>query len=159
MKINNYFVNQRRIKVNRTNVAKNSGLTYACIYRYSLENAMVNLKPSTFKVWIWLASNKPNFTVEYSPAYLSKVINISINTAKSAFNELKEKGYIVEDDMRGHLFNFYEEPQQAKKINIFKEKREFIDNDTGEILNLSFEELLNSVENEIEARQLWEDAI
>lgn len=158
-KLNGFYPNQKQVHINKNQVMKNSGLAYACIYRYSMENAMINLKPSTFKIWLWFVSNKPNYTTEYSPAYLSKTLKVSINTCKSAFSELMEKGYIVESLNNKHHYEFYETPQNQGKINFLKEEREFIDNETGEIFNLTYAELLENVGNEVEARQIWEDAL
>lgn len=157
-KISGFYPNQRAVKTNRTMVTKNSGLPFVCLYRHSWEDAACNLKASTFKVWLWFASNKPNYITEFSPAYLSKAIKVAPNTAKAAFTELKDKGYIVECEENSHRYEFYEAPQRRAKINLRQQKREFIDNESGEIFNLSYAELLDAVGNEAEARQLWSEA-
>ena len=156
--LKNWFPNQKQVKCNKIKVEKNSGLAYACIYRYSMEDAMSNLKPNTFKLWLWLASNKPNFTVELSSTYLSKVLHASVNTIKASVNELIDKGYMIQDTERKHFYNFYEEPQKHNKITIQREQRQFTDLDTGEIFYLTYADLLENVGNESEAKQLWEAA-
>ena len=155
-KIRTFYPNQNQVHINKIKVEKNSGNPYACIYRYSMEEAQRNLKPNTFKVWLWFVSNTPNYTIQFSPQYISTNLKMSTNTAKSSWKELLEKGYLIESDKRGHLYEFYEEPQ--KKISLYQEKREFLDTETGEYIYLTYSDLLQNVENEAQAKQLWEDA-
>ena len=121
-------------------------------------SAMLDLKPNTFKIWLYLLSNRQSFEVIYSPALISKQIGVSINTCRNAFTELNEKGYIIENKYNKNYFEFYETPQKRSVINLMKEKRRFIDNETGEIFLLTYAELLDNIGDEIEAQQLWEDA-
>jgi len=142
------FANQRQIKVSRDRVIKNSGRKYACIYKDNLFNACINLRPSTFKVWVFLASNQDNYSLEYSPSYLSKVIDVSIPTAKTAFNELKEKRYLIQDEDKKYLYTFYETPQ--KEI----ERREIYNDFTGEYQKLTYQETL-SIFGVLEGIKKW----
>lgn len=128
--------NERIVKISRDNVVKASGKPFACIYKENITNACCDLKPSTFKIWVYLASNKNNYDYPYSPAYLSKVINISVKTAQSAFNELKEKGYIEEDLERKDHYTFYEKPQEREEV------REVVNPYTGEILHLTYKQTI-----------------
>lgn len=151
MNENTVFANQRAIRVTRDKVLKNSGRKYACIYKENIFDACYNLKPSTFKVWMFLASNQDNYTCEYSPSYLSKVINVSIPTAKSAFTELKDKNYLIQDEEHDYLYYFYERPY--KKV----EKRTIYNEFTGEYQNLSYQETI-SIFGIIEGLKKWSEA-
>lgn len=126
--------NERIVKINKERVEKASGKAFACIYKDNITNACCDLKPSTFKIWVYLASNKINYELPYSPAYLSKVINVSIKTAKNGFTELQEKGYIIEDLERKNHYVFYEKPQEREEI------KEIVNPYTGEILHLTYQQ-------------------
>ena len=148
MEKKDFFPNQRKIRVNREKVERNSGLNFACIYKENIFEAMRDLKNSTFKVWLFLASNKNLYCLEYSPAYLSKVIKISIQTAKTSFNELKEKGYLVQDDSDSNTYNFYEKPIEKEA------KRTILNPYTGEYMRLNYQETMKTF-GYIEGIQLW----
>ena len=146
-----YFPNQRTVRINKTKVEKSSGLAFACIYKENILDAMCNLKNSTFKVWLYLASNKNNYQLEYSPAYLSKVIKISIQTAKNAFNELKEKGYLIKDETSNYKYDFYEKPLVREEV------REILNPYTGEYMFLTYQSALKMF-GVIQGIKLWGDS-
>ena len=56
---------------------------------------MKSLTHSTFKVYTCLLFNKDLFTIEYSPSYISQLSGIHPDTARRAFKELEEKGYLI----------------------------------------------------------------
>ena len=145
---NSYFPNQRAINIHRDTVVKKSGRNYACIYKDNLLEACRNLKPSTFKLWVWLASNQNNYSLEYSPSYIQKVLHMSIPTAKGAFNELKEKLYLIQDDNKDYLFHFYEEPQKVE------EKREVLNPYTGEYEKKTYQQIMN-LYGYVEGIKIW----
>ena len=146
----NFYPNQRSIRINKTKVEKSSGLAFACIYKENILEAMGNLKNSTFKVWLYLASNKNNYNLEYSPAYLSKVINISIQTAKNAFNELLNKGYLIKDETNKYRYDFYEKPIKREEV------REILNPYTGEYMYLTYQTTIKMF-GVLQGIKLWGD--
>lgn len=147
------YFNQRTITVNRDKVNSNSGKLFLCIYQDNLSDAMKNLGKSALEAFLCLAFNKDGYTIDYSPALISKITGMCLDTARSALRELENKGYLIKDDAGN--YSFYEKPQLHRRIYI--EKREFIDDETGEIYNLSYSELVKEV-GEFQAKYLWEDA-
>lgn len=152
------YPNQRQITIHREAVNKNSVRLFLCAYQDNITNACKVLSHSCFKVYVALLFSKNGYSMEFSPKYISQLTGLCLDTIRKAFKELQEKGYILPANETGTLNDFYETPQSKAKINVVREKREFVNNDTGEIMKLTYAELLDIVENEIEAKQIWEDA-
>ena len=150
-----FIPNQKIIKINREKVDKgagNNGRLYLVAYQDNITAAMNNLSHTGFKVYIYLLFNKDQFVVAYSPEYIHKLIGICNESARRAFKELIEKGYIDKND-KG--YDFYEYPHRKPVIKPVGEKREFIDDETGEIFSYSYNQLVAAVGEE-EAAALWE---
>lgn len=152
-----YFPNQKQIKINRELVEKSNGRLFLVAFQDNISEAMITLSHTGFKVYMSLIFNKNNYCLEYSPKYVSQITGMCLDTARKGLKELQTKGYLIPTDDREKFYNFYE-VRRYTKINIQKEKREFIDNDTGEVLNLTYAELLENIGNEVEAKQIWRDA-
>lgn len=75
------------------------------------------------------------------------------DTARKAIKELIEKGYIDETE-KG--YDFYEYPKKTPTIKPIGEVREFIDDETGELLKYSYNQLV-SIIGEEKAKELWEE--
>ena len=149
-----FIPNQKIIRVNREKVDKvaSNGRLYLIAYQDNLFTAMKELSHTAFKVYIYLLFNKDGYSVAYSPEYIHKQANICKETARKAFRELIDKGYILERE-RG--YEFYEYPQYKKTIQPIGEVREFIDSDTGEVFHYSYNQLISIVGKE-QANILWE---
>lgn len=148
-----YIPNQKIIRVNREKVDKvaSSGRLYLIAYQDNLLSAMKDLSHTAFKVYIYLLFNKDGYSVAYSPEYIRKQASICKETARKAFKELVEKGYIEETD-RG--LNFYEYPKKAPAIKPIGEVREFVDDETGEVFKYCYEQLVAIVGAD-QASALW----
>ena len=153
-----YYPNQKTITINREKVEKvnANGRLYLVAFQDNLCAAMKNLSHSTFKVYTCLLFNKDLFSIEYSPAFISQLSGIHPDTARRAFRELEEKGYINQID--NHSFVFYEVPRQSYKVKPLLEKRQFIDDDTGEIVLLTYQELVDAI-GENGALSMWREAV
>ena len=118
---------------------------------------MRDLSASAFKCYLTLVMNKDNFELDYSPEYISSVASICKDTARKSMKELCEKGYLIQVDNKN--FNFYEYPRfvAKKEETIDNEKREIIDESTGEVYHYSFSQLRKYV-NEERAREMWKEA-
>ena len=148
-----FIPNQKIIRVNREKVDKVAaqGRLYLIAYQDNLLYAMKDLSHTAFKVYMYFLFNKDNYSVAYSPEYIHKQANICKETARKAFKELQDKGYIIKSD-RG--LDFYEYPKQAAKLFPIGEKREFVDDETGEVFNYSYNQLVAAVGEE-QAAALW----
>ena len=74
------------------------------------------------------------------------------DTARKGINELIEKGYIDKTE-RG--YDFYEYPRRKQELKPIGEKREFVDSETGEVFEYSYNQLVAAVGEE-QAAALWE---
>ena len=148
-----FIPNQKIIKINREKVDKvsSNGRKYLIAYQDNLLSAMKDLSHTTFKVYIYLLFNKDNYSVAYSPEYIHKQANICKETARKAFRELIEKGYIDQNE-RG--YDFYECPRRKPVIKPIGEVKEFLDDETGEVFQYSYNQLIAAVGEE-QAAALW----
>ena len=116
---------------------------------------MKDLSASAFKCWLIMAMSKDKFILDYSPEYISSVAGISKTTCRRAMIELKEKGYLIQYDIKN--YNFFEYPHftERKDIEIVNDEvREILDPDTGEVFNYTYSQLRQFV-NEDKANKLW----
>lgn len=148
------YANQKEIVIKRDLVEKASGKLYLIAYQDNLINAMNALSPCSFKVYICLLFNKDKYSLDFSPQHIAKISGIHRDTARNAFQELEEKGYLVKLDEKH--FIFYEVPK-ITGLKPYEEKREFVDDDSGEILYLTYKELQEAVGKE-DVLFLWEVA-
>lgn len=151
------YPNQKMIRVHRASVEKGSGKTkpFLLAYQANLKEAMKRLSGTGFKAYMMLVFNTDQYQTAYSPQYISAETGMCLDSARKALKELTDKGFLI-DGENSH-FDFYEEPPQ-KKISIKAERKEFIDEDTGEILSLTYEELLNAVGQQAVAEMMWREA-
>lgn len=148
-----FIPNQKIIKINREKVVKglSNGRLYLVAYQDNLLSAMKNLSHTAFKVYVYLLFQKDGYSVCYSPEYIHKAANMCKDTARKAIKELIEKGYIDENE-KG--YDFYEYPRKTPVIKPIGEVKEFIDDETGEVLRYSYNQLL-SIVGEEQAKELW----
>ena len=151
------YPNQKMIRIHRASVEKGSGKTKPFLFAYqaNLKEAMKRLSGTGFKAYLMLVFNTDQYQTAYSPQYIADETGMCLDSARKAMKELTEKGFLLAGE-KSH-FDFYEEPPQ-KKISIKAERKEFIDEDTGEILTLTYEELLNAVGQQAVADMMWREA-
>lgn len=82
-------------------------------YQDNISAALKDLSNSAFKVYIYFLFHKDGYSIAFSPEYFRKSVNICKDTARKAFKELQEKGYIIKTD-RG--YEFYEYPKYSTNI-------------------------------------------
>jgi len=131
-----YFPNQRCVSIQREEVKKANGRKYLICYIDNLNRAMKELNKSTFQCYIYLLCNKDKYSVEYSTTHISMITSISAESARKAFLELEQKGYIVRSKDNNKFYNFYENPDMRE------EEREVINPYTGECLYLTYKETI-----------------
>jgi len=98
------FPNQRIIHINKNDYKGN----YLTIGNDEWINASKDLKPITFRLYLYLASNMNGFDLALSRQAVINKIGISKNSYINGINELKKKGYIVLK--QGNVYDFYASP-------------------------------------------------
>ena len=101
-----YYPNQKQVTIKRDEV-KNSKATaqpYLIAYHQNLIDAMNDLSASAFKVYLCLLFNKNNYSIEFSPEHISKIACICKDSARRAFVQLEQQGYIKEVSEHGYIF-------------------------------------------------------
>lgn len=115
-----WFPNQKQLKINREIVeqAKSSNRPYLVAYNDNILQAMCELSPSHFKVYMFLLMNKDGFRLEYSPKYIAEQVKISKDTAREAFKQMEMKGYFDRLTDSEYKYDFFEVPQRnSYKVN------------------------------------------
>ena len=148
--------NQRIVSINRNTPKKESNKPFAYIYCDAIQAASRNLQGETaFKLWMYLASNKHNYTFAWSPKAFSETYGCSEKSAREAFNQLIVKNYLIPGS---HKNDYYFQETPAASISAIAEKREFIDNDTNTLYYWTYAELLEQIKNKQLADTLWQSA-
>ena len=99
--------NQKTIKVQKE--VSNKQNLYAIYNLEALNNAMIDLKGETFKLWCYLNKNQNNYTFALSRVDAIKWGIGSKSSYDRAIKELIEKGYLVETSP--NHYDFYEMPK------------------------------------------------
>lgn len=150
----NYF-NKRTITINRETVTKYNGRLFVCIYQDNVYGAMKILGKSAFEAYMILVGNKDKFNLDYSPAFISQVSGMCLETARKALSELEEKCFLIKDNYGN--YNFYETPKTPQQLRaLSNEKREFVDS-YGEVFRYTYSELVKIVGQKT-ANEMWENA-
>lgn len=146
-----YFRNQRMIAINRETPKKSSNKKYLCCYIENIERAMKDLSKTAFQCYIYLLCNKNGFELEYSPAHISLTTGMCIESARKAFSELNQKGYLVECKGCNKFYNFYEKPLEREEV------RSITNPYTGEIIEMTYQETMKMF-GYVEGITIWEGA-
>ena len=85
---------------------------YALINQDAIQYAMLNLKPSTVKVWFYFAKNQDGYEFDLSSVAVCGYCNISDKTYREAVKELTEKRFLV--PVAKNVFEFYELPKELE---------------------------------------------
>ena len=100
----NTYPNQKIIHINKKSYKSN----FLQVGIEEWQEAFQQLKPSTFAVYLYLASNADGFDLALSQKAVEKALNIKKTAYHSAIAELKEKGYI--GTMQGNIDYFFTSP-------------------------------------------------
>lgn len=99
------YPNQRMVRVHREKITND----FLGIKNENWQNAIKDLQPYAFALYLYFAANADNYTFALSP----EAVNLSIGMARSTYRDqlkiLINKGYLVETG--SNTFDFYEVPQ------------------------------------------------
>lgn len=112
--------NQKTVKVQKEESNKDN--KYGIFNLDALNNAMIDLKGETFKLWCYINKNQDNYTFALSKVDAIKWGIGSKSSYDRAVKELIEKGYLVETTP--NHFEFYELPK-VEEITITVNKFTF----------------------------------
>lgn len=87
---------------------------YAKINKEALIEAMKDLTPTTYKVWIYLASQQANYTFSFSPSAIEKETNIKKSSIQESIRQLINKNYLIQRNDNSNIYDFYEIPREEE---------------------------------------------
>lgn len=90
------YPNQKRVVIFRENVkeVKGNGRPYLIAYQDNLLEAMNELTPAVFKLYICLLFNTDGFVLRFSPENLHKITGLCKDTIRKGMAQLEQKGYL-----------------------------------------------------------------
>lgn len=99
---------------------------YAKINKEALFNVMKDLSPVNFQVWLYLASQRENYTFPFYPSYVELETGIKKSSLQEGIRVLIDKGYLIQRE-NSNIFDFYEvkrvkeEAEECMLINVHKD--------------------------------------
>ena len=98
------YPNQKVLHINKPNYEN----AYLSVGINEWIEASKNLKPITFKIYLYLCGNKNGLDLVLSRQNVINKLGISKNSYINGIDELKEKGYIIHK--QGNIYDFYTTP-------------------------------------------------
>ena len=100
------YPNQKQIKVMRENVvnSKINNRPFLVAYQDNLKEAMLNLTPAAFKLYVCLLFNADGYKLRFSPENIHKMTGLCKDTIRKALTQLEQKGYIESIDWYRYVF-------------------------------------------------------
>ena len=108
--------NQKTIIV-QPRTERNSNNIYATFNIEALQEAMKNLKNSSFKLWCYINKNQDKYKLELSQKACEEW-GIKKDSYYSSVRDLTEKGYLIQKDTHSNIYSFYEVPFSENPKNI-----------------------------------------
>ena len=100
--------NQKVIRIQRKKYQKN----FLQIGSDEWHEAVNNLRPSAFTIYLYLADNRDGFLLEMSAVTIEKLFGIKKSSYHNALKELEEKGYLQKE--QGNTYSFSSSPNSKK---------------------------------------------
>lgn len=104
------YPNQKVIHINKPKYKED--FTYIGVEEW--KRAFKELKPSTFGIYLYLASNADGFDLALSQKAIEEALGIKKTGYHDAISELQTKGYIVFN--QSNVFNFYTAPVRKNEL-------------------------------------------
>lgn len=105
------FANQRTVQVNRSTLNKRN--PFLLVNTDTIFEAARELDGTSFKVYLYLLSNKDGYIFDFSPQHIANVLGISRDSARLAFEKLERKNFLVSAEYGKYQFYEYQNPEQA----------------------------------------------
>lgn len=100
------YFNQKTIRIIKA--LSNKENFYGIFNKKCMYNAMKELTPTAFKIWCYLNCNQNEYELELAPSDVRPKCDIGEKTYYRGVNELIEKGFLIEVELRenktGYLF-------------------------------------------------------
>lgn len=121
--------NQRIIRVHKEKGSKQN--LYTTNVLNNLNEAMQNLKnKASFKLYMYLAQNQNDYEMALSSSDFFEVSSCENTAYTTAFKELVEKGYLIQNELQKNVYDFYDKSQtleQQEEEDIEIPEREIIE--------------------------------
>ena len=111
--------NQKAFRIHKSREQEDKNdVRISDLFKKDILSASKNLKDTTFKLYIYLASNQDGFIGGLSKADVISQMGISESSYKRGIKELEEKGYFIYSNIRAvdsigdnlPLYDFYSRP-------------------------------------------------
>lgn len=111
------YANQRIVSINKDKCDKQNKYTVNNLA--ALDKAANTLvTKGGFKLYMYLAKNQDNYTFALSSKDFMNWSNLSIAAYRTAFNELVEEKYLIQNDDNDTSYSFYDTPQIEQEQSI-----------------------------------------
>ena len=102
-----HYANQKQITIKRESVvnSKSNNRPYLIAYHDNLQQAMLELTPAAFKVYIALLFNADGYRLDFSPEHIKELTGLCKDTIRKAMTLLELRGYIKEVEFFKYIFS------------------------------------------------------
>lgn len=108
------YPNQKVLHINKGNYTEN----YLTIGINEWIEASKNLKPITFRLYLYLCSNANGFDLALSRQDVMNKLGITKNSYHNGVEELEQNGYLV--PKQGNIYDFYTTPQTVEEETMYQ---------------------------------------
>lgn len=84
--------------------------------------AMKNLTPTTFEVWIYIASWQKDKMFALSPKAVYQETGIKVSSVQEAIKVLIRERYLIQREKGSNIYEFYEVPREEGEDTIYQIK-------------------------------------
>lgn len=110
--------NQKTILIERT--SDKVTRDYFKVSNENLAEALSNLNPSAFKLWVYFADNMNGYKEELYPINVCQLTGIGRSTYTRAFKELEGKGYLIQSKVQKNTYLFKEKSDITTQPDLVK---------------------------------------
>lgn len=108
--------NQKKIYIKRD--SDTARTDYLKVSNDNLHEAMFNLKPSSFLLWVYFVDNANGYAMDLYPVDFTNITGLSRTTYVKCFKELEEKGYLIKSTKKNNVYLFQEVSDKAEKPDV-----------------------------------------
>ena len=108
--------NQKKIYIKRD--SDTARTDYLKVSNDNLHEAMFNLKPSSFLLWVYFVDNATGYAMDLYPVDFTNITGLSRTTYVKCFKELEEKGYLIKSTKKNNVYLFQEVSDKAEKPDV-----------------------------------------